>query len=203
MGQQPRSGRGVGEIDRLGLGRGVQVEDPGFVGEGRVGGPVQSLDRQHRIGGFQDGLGPLHRRPQLPRQEDEGVGFAAGRDQLRDVRNVQHRRLHRRPGDERATLAPTFDQASLGKRRHRLVGGRPSAAILGREFRLKRQACAGGQSPERILLPPAATPPPLRPPAEFAKVQAGPQFIPGLVDESIRWTTPVRPFMRSAAVDTT
>ena len=40
-------------------------------------------------------------------------------------------------------------------------------------------------------------------PAELAKVQASPELIPGLVDESIRWTTPVRHFMRSAAADTT
>ena len=40
-------------------------------------------------------------------------------------------------------------------------------------------------------------------PAEFAKVRADPALIPGLVDESIRWTTPVRHFMRSAAADTT
>ena len=40
-------------------------------------------------------------------------------------------------------------------------------------------------------------------PAELAKVQANPTLIPGLVDESIRWTTPVRHFMRSAAADTT
>jgi cytochrome P450 len=40
-------------------------------------------------------------------------------------------------------------------------------------------------------------------PAELAKVQANPALIPGLVDESIRWTTPVRHFMRSAAEDTT
>ena len=40
-------------------------------------------------------------------------------------------------------------------------------------------------------------------PAELAKVRANPQLIPGLVDESIRWTTPVRHFMRSAAADTT
>ena len=40
-------------------------------------------------------------------------------------------------------------------------------------------------------------------PAELAKAQANPQRIPGLVDESIRWTTPVRHFMRSAAADTT
>ena len=40
-------------------------------------------------------------------------------------------------------------------------------------------------------------------PAELAKVTADPALIPGLVDESIRWTTPVRHFMRSAAADTT
>lgn len=40
-------------------------------------------------------------------------------------------------------------------------------------------------------------------PAEYAKVRAKPSLIPGLVDESIRWTTPVRHFMRSAARDTT
>ncbi len=40
-------------------------------------------------------------------------------------------------------------------------------------------------------------------PAELAKVQANPALIPGLVDESVRWTTPVRHFMRSAAADTT
>jgi len=40
-------------------------------------------------------------------------------------------------------------------------------------------------------------------PAELAKVRASPDLIPGLVDESIRWTTPVRHFMRSAAADTT
>jgi hypothetical protein len=40
-------------------------------------------------------------------------------------------------------------------------------------------------------------------PEELAKVRANPALIPGLVDESIRWTTPVRHFMRSAAADTT
>jgi cytochrome P450 len=40
-------------------------------------------------------------------------------------------------------------------------------------------------------------------PEELAKVQANPALIPGLVDESIRWTTPVRHFMRSVAADTT
>ncbi len=39
-------------------------------------------------------------------------------------------------------------------------------------------------------------------PEELAKVKANPALIPGLVDESIRWTTPVRHFMRSAAIDT-
>jgi cytochrome P450 len=38
-------------------------------------------------------------------------------------------------------------------------------------------------------------------PAELAKVKANLALIPGLVDESIRWTTPVRHFMRSAAQD--
>jgi cytochrome P450 len=40
-------------------------------------------------------------------------------------------------------------------------------------------------------------------PAELAKVRANPGLVSGLVDESIRWTTPVRHFMRSAAEDTT
>jgi cytochrome P450 len=40
-------------------------------------------------------------------------------------------------------------------------------------------------------------------PTELAKVRASLDLIPGLVDESIRWTTPVRHFMRSAAEDTT
>jgi hypothetical protein len=40
-------------------------------------------------------------------------------------------------------------------------------------------------------------------PSEFARVRNNPALIPGLVDESIRWTTPVRHFMRSAAADTT
>ncbi|HWA64064.1 MAG TPA: cytochrome P450 [Caulobacteraceae bacterium] len=38
-------------------------------------------------------------------------------------------------------------------------------------------------------------------PDELAKVRDDPALIPGLVDESIRWTTPVRHFMRSAARD--
>ncbi|MBL8773847.1 MAG: cytochrome P450 [Phenylobacterium sp.] len=39
-------------------------------------------------------------------------------------------------------------------------------------------------------------------PAEFRKVKADPSLIPGLVDESIRWTTPVKTFMRTATADT-
>jgi cytochrome P450 len=39
-------------------------------------------------------------------------------------------------------------------------------------------------------------------PAELARVKADPALIPGLVEESIRWTTPVRHFMRSATADT-
>ncbi len=39
-------------------------------------------------------------------------------------------------------------------------------------------------------------------PALLAKVQADPSLIPGFVDESIRWTTPVKTFMRSATEDT-
>ncbi|MGA0603195.1 cytochrome P450 [Caulobacter sp. KR2-114] len=39
-------------------------------------------------------------------------------------------------------------------------------------------------------------------PDQLAKVKADPSLIGGLVDESIRWTTPVRHFMRSAARDT-
>ncbi len=39
-------------------------------------------------------------------------------------------------------------------------------------------------------------------PEEFAKVKADPSLIPGLVDEAIRWTTPVKTFMRSATADT-
>jgi cytochrome P450 len=38
-------------------------------------------------------------------------------------------------------------------------------------------------------------------PAEFAKVKADPSLIPSLVDESIRWTTPVKTFMRTATAD--
>ena len=39
-------------------------------------------------------------------------------------------------------------------------------------------------------------------PEEFAKVKANPELIPGLVDEAIRWMTPVKHFMRSATADT-
>jgi cytochrome P450 len=39
-------------------------------------------------------------------------------------------------------------------------------------------------------------------PQEFAKVKADPALIPGLVDEAIRWMTPVKTFMRSATADT-
>lgn len=38
-------------------------------------------------------------------------------------------------------------------------------------------------------------------PDQFAAVKADPSLIPGLVDESIRWTTPVKHFMRSATRD--
>jgi len=38
-------------------------------------------------------------------------------------------------------------------------------------------------------------------PDQLAKVKADPSLIPGLVDESIRWTTPVKTFMRTAAAD--
>ena len=40
-------------------------------------------------------------------------------------------------------------------------------------------------------------------PAELAKVKADPSLVPGLVDESIRWTTPVKTFMRTATEDVT
>ena len=39
-------------------------------------------------------------------------------------------------------------------------------------------------------------------PAQFAQVKANPDLIPGLVDEAIRWMTPVKHFMRSATADT-
>jgi cytochrome P450 len=38
-------------------------------------------------------------------------------------------------------------------------------------------------------------------PAQFEKVKASPELIPGLVDEAIRWMTPVKHFMRSATAD--
>ena len=38
-------------------------------------------------------------------------------------------------------------------------------------------------------------------PGELAKLKADPSLIPGLVDESIRWTTPVKNFMRTATED--
>ena len=38
-------------------------------------------------------------------------------------------------------------------------------------------------------------------PGQLAKVKADPSLIPGLVDESIRWTTPVKTFMRTATAD--
>lgn len=39
-------------------------------------------------------------------------------------------------------------------------------------------------------------------PREFEKVKADPSLIPSLVDEAIRWMTPVKHFMRSATADT-
>ncbi|MFN3512918.1 MAG: cytochrome P450 [Phenylobacterium sp.] len=39
-------------------------------------------------------------------------------------------------------------------------------------------------------------------PGEFAKLKADLSLIPSLVDESIRWTTPVKTFMRTATEDT-
>ncbi|MGN6149701.1 MAG: cytochrome P450, partial [Rhizomicrobium sp.] len=39
-------------------------------------------------------------------------------------------------------------------------------------------------------------------PAQFEKVKADPSLIPGLIDEAIRYTTPVKHFMRSATEDT-
>ncbi len=39
-------------------------------------------------------------------------------------------------------------------------------------------------------------------PGEFAKLKQNPGLIPGLVEEAIRWTTPVKHFMRSATQDT-
>lgn len=39
-------------------------------------------------------------------------------------------------------------------------------------------------------------------PEQFAKVKADPSLIPGLIEESIRWVTPVKHFMRTATADT-
>ena len=39
-------------------------------------------------------------------------------------------------------------------------------------------------------------------PENFEKVKADPSLIPGLVDEAIRWTSPVKHFMRNATADT-
>jgi len=39
-------------------------------------------------------------------------------------------------------------------------------------------------------------------PAQFAKVKANPALISGLIEESIRWVTPVKHFMRTATADT-
>ncbi len=39
-------------------------------------------------------------------------------------------------------------------------------------------------------------------PGELAKLKADPSLIPGLVDESIRWATPVKTFMRTVTEDT-
>jgi cytochrome P450 len=39
-------------------------------------------------------------------------------------------------------------------------------------------------------------------PEQFAEVKANPELIPGLVDEAVRWMTPVKHFMRSATADT-
>src|SRR5690606_2405944 len=36
---------------------------------------------------------------------------------------------------------------------------------------------------------------------EFAKLKADPGLIPNLVEEAVRWTTPVKHFMRNAAQD--
>lgn len=42
----------------------------------------------------------------------------------------------------------------------------------------------------------------LRFPEQFERVKADPKLIPGLVEESLRYTTPAKHFMRTAAVDT-
>ena len=41
-----------------------------------------------------------------------------------------------------------------------------------------------------------------RDPEQFAKVKADRSLLPGIVEEAIRWTTPVQHFMRTASVDT-
>lgn len=41
-----------------------------------------------------------------------------------------------------------------------------------------------------------------RDPAQFAQVRADRSLLPGIVEEAIRWTTPVQHFMRTAAEDT-
>ena len=41
-----------------------------------------------------------------------------------------------------------------------------------------------------------------RDPAQFARVKADRSLVPGIVEEAIRWTTPVQHFMRTAARDT-
>ena len=38
-------------------------------------------------------------------------------------------------------------------------------------------------------------------PEEFAKIKRNPELIPSLVDEAVRWTTPVKTFMRTATDD--
>jgi cytochrome P450 len=39
-------------------------------------------------------------------------------------------------------------------------------------------------------------------PEQFARIKADPSLIGGLIDESIRWVTPVKHFMRTATADT-
>jgi cytochrome P450 len=39
-------------------------------------------------------------------------------------------------------------------------------------------------------------------PEQWARLKADPKLIPAMVDEAIRWTTPVKTFMRTAAADT-
>lgn len=40
-------------------------------------------------------------------------------------------------------------------------------------------------------------------PGEFARLKSDPGLVPGLVEEAVRWVTPVRHFMRTATADTT